>query len=144
MNICEIHELNVKDHGLPLITFLQEHGAIPLSYDCPNCHSSMELIVKGKQIFWNCKNFIKLAKKKRRRCGFYKSFFDMSKLPVVEICKFANLWVGNASLKLIGEQCKVVSDQSKTDWASFCREVLFDKMVSKLKKQERKKCRLIN
>ena len=92
---------------------------------------------KKTQIFWLCKSYILQAKKKRRRCNYYQSvrkytFFEKSKLPVVAICKFINLWIGNASQKLIMEQCGVFSKQAVTDWASFCREVLLDKMLSNL------------
>ena len=39
--------------------------------------------------------------------------------------------MGNVNNKIIAKQCKIVSDSTITDWASFCREVCFDKMVVK-------------
>ena len=33
------------------------------------------------------------------------------------------------SLKVIGQQCDIGSFTSRTDWASFCREVCFDNAV---------------
>lgn len=88
---------------------------------------------------WRCTGFTSHSKKKRTKCrqrfGVRKTtFFDRSNLPIVSVCKFVNLWVENASLKLIGRQCDIIGHHTRTDWASFCREVVYDSVIQNMTK----------
>lgn len=47
-----------------------------------------------------------------------------------KILVFVNLWVGNATLKLISQQIECVSSVI-VDWSLFCRAVLFDAFIFK-------------
>lgn len=50
---------------------------------------------------------------------------------MLQICQFVDLWLDNVSLKTIRKQCNIVGKATATDWASFCREVVFDIQVVK-------------
>lgn len=60
----------------------------------------------------------------------HATFFARSKLSIFQILGFVNLWVGNATLKLISEQMEL-SKKYAVDWSSFCREVLFYSFIVK-------------
>lgn len=47
---------------------------------------------------------------------------------IFQILGFVNLWVGNATLKLINQQIEMPY-QIAVDWSSFCREVLLDAFI---------------
>lgn len=127
---------DIEDDGRKLISKLQELGALPNEIACPHGHGPMNLVKDEGSFWWKCEDYFEKPKEKikRVRCRFKQSvrkdtFFHNSKLSISQICKFVNLWVDNASLKLIGKQCDIGGSASLTDWASFSREVLFDSLV---------------
>lgn len=72
-------------------------------------------------------------KSKRERCEKRVelrtgTFFEKSKLTVFQIIGFVNLWVEGASLRVISNQLEI-DPGTAVDWASFCREVVFDAYV---------------
>ena len=118
-----------------LINFLIESGALPSSLGCASGCGNANLIKVGKHFYWRCqKNVKKASNRKREKCTFKQSvhkytFFERSNLTIVQICKFVNLWIKNVPLCAIMEECEIRGKATMTDWASFCREVCFDKMV---------------
>ena len=56
------------------------------------------------------------------------TFFEKSHLPLLDICGFVNLWVMGCTFPIIQQQLRL-SNQTITDWSSFCREVVFDCMI---------------
>lgn len=74
----------------------------------------------------------------RKACGKHVNlrkgtFFAKSKLQLWQILGFLVFWVQSVCLNVI---CKEVEINYKTgvDWASFCREVVFDAMITKSEK----------
>lgn len=138
--ICDIHMWSMERDGLKLIEVLQDLEVIPKEFECPKGHGPMALVIKQDCFWWRCSDYSVVLKKKQKRvrCDFMQSvrkdtFFHNSKLTIRQICMFVNLWLDNASLKLIGKQCGIISNNARTDWASFCREVLFDKVLIDIK-----------
>ena len=134
MDICELHDMG-KENGMPLITFLMDLGALPFSLACPRGCGNMALEKDKRCFVWKCQQYIRKYKNsKGEKYGYKQSirkftFFEKSNLTILQICKFVNLWVDNVDQNVIAKQCKIGSKATMTDWASFCREVCFDKMV---------------
>lgn len=79
---------------------------------------------------WRCRNKVSVNKQKATYCEVRVefrtgTFFAKSKLSMFKMLGFVNLWVDNASLKLIMNQVEIAK-QTAVDWASFSREVVFD------------------
>lgn len=137
--VREIVMWSQEDGGRKLIDMLQNYGAIPRELLCSE-HGSCIIEVKKNAFWWICKGHVNNPKRKpkRVRCPFAQSvrkdtFFDKSHLSIEQICIFVNLWLDNAPLALIKKQCSIVSQSTATDWASFCREVMYDVSVERKK-----------
>lgn len=61
------------------------------------------------------------------------TFFARSHLPIFQVMAFCNLWLDNVQLQFIQKQLRWAI-QTVIDWASFCREVVFDIMINKREK----------
>ena len=61
------------------------------------------------------------------------TFFERSKLSIFQVLGFVNLWVENVSLKVTAQQLNL-SKPSVVDWASFCREVVFNGYIINVEK----------
>jgi hypothetical protein len=90
---------------------------------------------------WFCRNkaWRQYAKSKPKPCGqtqeFRKgTFFEKSKLSIFQILAFSHCWVQKMSLNVISRELEIVGDHTTTDWASFCREVVFAHMLDKPEK----------
>lgn len=62
------------------------------------------------------------------RCG---TFVSGSHMTLRDICIFCNLWVDNCDLQLIEKIVRTISHKTAVDWSTFCREIVFDHMVTK-------------
>lgn len=94
---------------------------------CPQGHT-----LKLSNGTWRCQKKY-FANKRYQTCAFkvsmrYGTFFDKSKLPILSICKFVNLWVDNVESRVIQKQVEIAKEAC-TNWSSYCREVLFDAMI---------------
>lgn len=138
MNLRIINELDATDGGLGLIRKLQEWGTIPEALNCPRGHP-MTLRKDGNSFKWRCNEKYKNSSKKLVYCQYgvsvrSRTFFKGSHLTIRQICNFVNLWVDLVQLIAIKKQAEIQQDHTVVDWASFCREVCFDFMVSKKEK----------
>jgi transposase-like protein len=66
-------------------------------------------------------------------CDFYcsireKIFFSRSHLEIWQILGFVSLWTQRAEQQSIEKQIGI-SNHAAVDWASFCREIVFDAMI---------------
>lgn len=133
VNIRKLCLWDSEDDGRGLIEKIQDLDVIPKILHCKKCDGPMILQKKDNSFYWKCHGYKKPNKKKRARCEMLQSvrkdtIFHKSKLSILQICMFVYLWIGNASLKLIGNECEINSPHTLTSWSSFCREILFDKM----------------
>lgn len=140
VNLDDINDWEREDGGLGLIRKLMDYGAIPKegTFKCPRGHL-YKLSQDRGNIKWRCGVQYSLAKAKKRRCEYTASirtgtFFENSKLSIVQICKFINLWVDNVELRVIKKQCRFGSQNTGVDWSSFCREVVLDYMIDRQEK----------
>ena len=61
------------------------------------------------------------------------TFFERSKLSIFQILGLINLWVENVSLKVTAQQLNL-GPSTVGDWASFCREVVFNGFITCVEK----------
>ena len=106
-------------------------------YFCKMCNGPLKLGVdarKTNEHVWRCCNFYKkYEKSKFVTCNNtvelrYGTFFARSQLSISQILGFANPWVSNAFLMIIGEQLEI-SPSTAVDWSSFCWEVVFNGLI---------------
>jgi len=55
-------------------------------------------------------------------------FFAKSRLSLLDICGFVNLWVMNCTFPVLQLQLRL-ANQTIVIWASFCSEVIYDSMI---------------
>lgn len=58
------------------------------------------------------------------------TFFGGSHLSLHQIAMFVNLWADNVPLEFIIKTVRI-SSKTAVDWASFCREVVLDAMITR-------------
>lgn len=135
MNLRNINILDDEDEGIGLIKHLQEWGTIPRCLSCPKGHP-MILRKDNASFKWRCNTKYKNSSKKTVTCNYGRSirkgtFFQNSHLSIRQICSFVNLWVDNVPLKVIKKQAEIKQNHTVVDFASFCREVCYDFMVTR-------------
>ena len=59
----------------------------------------------------------------------HHTFLSNSKLPLWKVIAFCHLWVEKCTLNFIMKQIGV-SRQTASDWACFCRHVIFDEFIN--------------
>lgn len=82
-----------------------------------------------------------MRKQKKTRCATHvefrkRTFLENSHVSIFQIICFMKHWVGNITLLLIAELG--ISYKSAINLSSFCREVVFDAMIVKSQKLERR------
>ena len=87
---------------------------------------------------WHCVGHISVRKQKAKLCGKWLEFrrgtiFSKSHLPIWKILGFCHFWVEGVSLRTIGVELEM-APHSLVDWASFCREIVFDSFFLKPEK----------
>lgn len=87
---------------------------------------------------WRCYNTVSNNKKAPKKCDTRVSFrsgtfFARSQLTIQQILGFVNLWVDNVQLKVIAKQIEI-NYKTAVDFASFCREVVFQSFIVNCKK----------
>lgn len=58
-----------------------------------------------------------------------RRFFEQSRMSLLQVCIFANLWLQNSSLLQMASQAKITR-ATAVHWASFCREVEEDGLTT--------------
>lgn len=130
-----------EEEGLPLIEKLMEFGLLPKhgTMFCPNNHPTpMVLTANGDNYKWRCRHWVKDAHKKKKNCDYGVSintgtFFAKAKLTHGQIIKFIYFWLDNIPLTLVRKYSDIPGRRTSVDWASFCREVVFDDLVENKK-----------
>lgn len=109
------------------ITFLRNHGVLPLEVQCPYCE--VPCTYREDRHSWYCGRWTKIAKtKKRRQCNFttsdYKgTFLDGTHLKPSEIVCFVNHWLKKKWNHDTVLHCLNWAPSTSVDWRSFCSEV---------------------
>ncbi|GFV01255.1 putative transposase-like protein [Trichonephila clavipes] len=97
-------------------------GLIAASAECSVCKKAMRLMKRNSSdgYIWECHN--RGANGHRTRRSVRKnSWFEESKLSMIEILKLTNMWVRKANRDFIAFE-RNVANKTVTDWMSFCRE----------------------
>lgn len=84
---------------------------------------------------WYCRKKVSRCKQKAVKCRFTASirtgtFFYKSKLNLSAIIRFMCCWLDNLPLTLIKKNTRI-ANQTAVDFSNFCRELIFDHMVTK-------------
>ncbi|KAK9753318.1 ISXO2-like transposase domain [Popillia japonica] len=129
----EIVKISENIDELP--QYLQRWGLIPTEgvYKCPTCGNSLKLQRAQDSIdgwSWRCCHKVSLRKQARRVCGTRVAFrtgtvFARSKLSLLQILGFINLWVRCLPQTFVCEELKL-SQKTAIEWASFCRKVCLE------------------
>lgn len=124
-----------------LVDKLMEFGLLPKhgSMFCPKKHpKAMELYESQGEFKWRCNNETVDRTRKRRLCRYAVTlnkgtFFARTKLSYGCITKFIYFWLDSLQLSLISDYSAINAQHTAVDWASFCREVCYDDLVTNKK-----------
>lgn len=141
MSVVHVFKIQKWESQGPLVLVekLMEFGILPKhgTMFCPQNHPTpMTLRASDAGFQWRC-NHLTIIKKKnlRQRCNFGVSlnsgtFFAKAKISYEDICKFICFWLDNIPLTVISKNLEFGSEHTSVHWASFCREVTYEDLVT--------------
>lgn len=130
INLIQLFRLNSDLDAF--LGMMQAWNLVPIEgeYACPNCNAPLKLYRDSEDGWrWRCNNKVSVRKQAAQPCGTKVrfrtgTFFAQSNLSYFNILAFAHLWAIGAPLRIIKIQLDIGSNNTLTDWASFCREVI--------------------
>ncbi|XP_070071079.1 uncharacterized protein [Drosophila takahashii] len=118
-----------------VFAFLQRHGVVLKSKDCPNCSKPATLSFNAKRPistpFWRCRRMISNHQQKRKlrkvQCSFKESaikrtFFSKSHVGIEQACNFVAWEMKGSTISFLREELGW-SQQTVVDWSNFLREI---------------------
>lgn len=129
-NLKLFHDLE-REGMLAVLQFCMNEGLIASRYECPECKEDMRLVERKDRkdgYTWSCRKSAKNGVREHyiKRSVRKGSWFEESKLSIIDVLSFTILWVNGACNDVIENEVGVSSSETLADWNSFCREICVD------------------